>query len=138
MPLFSSLFRRKKREAVFDPNPGEIDWMPARPYRVVHSDLPFYSDPDCRIEVPGARLIVLQCKDPNQMHKPTECMPTLKQYRAGQLVRWELSNKRQWETSWYLSPDTGEKEKAWSHAVEFLGRVVAAQNDAMAPTPRTG
>ena len=139
MSLFDRLFRRRMPVApVFDPNPGEIDWMPARPYRVVHSDLPFYSDPECRIEVPGARLIVLECADSSQAHKPIECMPTLKRYRAGQLVQWDLSSKRQWETAWYINPDTGQKEKAWSRSVEFMGKVAATQDETTPPISQAG
>ena len=118
------LFRRKLPEPLFDPNPGEIEEMPARPYRVLHADMPFYSDPECRIEVPDGRLIVLRCEDPKQKHWPTECMPSRKKYQKDQLVQWEINHKKLWEASWYLNPETGSKEKAWVQAVEFVGNVV--------------
>jgi len=47
MPLFPDRHKSEDVE-VFDPNPGIIDWMPARPYRVLHSGLPFCSDPECK------------------------------------------------------------------------------------------
>ena len=122
LTLLSMLFRPKKPE-VWDPNPDEIDVLPARPYRVLHADLPFYSDPQCKTEVKGVRLIVLRCEDPKQSHETLECMPTRKNYKAGQLVKWHLNNKKTWEVSWYKNPNTGNCEKAWTMAVEFIGGV---------------
>jgi hypothetical protein len=129
MPLLRALFGRKKA-APFDPSPEVLDAMPARPYRVLHADLPFYSDPECGIEVRGARLVVLQCEDPVQQHHPVECMPALKDYRKGQVVRWDTNHKRVWDAAWYVNPETGSKEKAWAHAVEFMGGVYNPQQSA--------
>jgi hypothetical protein len=53
-----------------------------------------------------------------------ECMPTLKEYSRGQILRWDINHKRLWEAAWYLNPDTGAKERAWVQAVEFTGKVV--------------
>jgi hypothetical protein len=137
MSLFAALFRSKKSEAPFDPNPGEVDYTPVRPYRVLHAGLPFYSDPECKMEVRGARLVVLRCEDPRQKHNVIECMPTRKNYRQGQLVLWEIDNRNQWGKSWYVDPDTGRIEGCWGLAVEFIGRAVregsaasAARSDA--------
>jgi hypothetical protein len=123
MSLLAALFRPKQPEEPFNPDPGEMDAMPVRPYRVLHADLPFYSDPECKIEVPGARLIVLQCEDSRQKQRTIECMPTMKRYRKGQLVRWDINHKQQWEKAWYINPDTGQSERAWALAMEFLGPV---------------
>ncbi len=124
MSLFSLLIRRKQPEAPFDPYPEKIDYMPARPYLVLYADVPFFSDPECRIEVRDARLVVLQCEDRRQKQRPIECMPTLKKYRQGQWVLWEINHKRQWERAWFVDPGTGQKTLAWALAVEFLGKVV--------------
>jgi hypothetical protein len=124
MSLLAALLKRKKSEEVFDPNPIETDEMPARPYRVLYADLPFYTDPDCRMEVRGARLVVIQCNDPAQKQRPTECMPVVKRYRPGDIVWWDLDNKKQWQEAWYVNPESGNKEKAWSLSVAFQGRVV--------------
>ncbi len=124
MSLLGALFRRKPAEAPFDPNPEFTDRVPVRPYRVLHADLPFYSDKDCRTEVQGARLVVLHCEDPRQRQRTIECMPVLKNYRKGQTVCWELNNKNIWEEAWYINPDTGVSEQAWVMAVEFCGKVV--------------
>lgn len=124
MALF---FGRKKSEAteVFDPNPGSRDDMPARPYRVLYADLDFYSDPECRTKIEGARLIVIQSEDSKQKHQIQECMPARKKYRVGQLVEWDINNKRIYQENWYRNPETGKTEKAWIQSVEFVGRVVA-------------
>ena len=121
-----SLFGRRKQDEEFNPDPGQTHEMPARPYRVLHADLPFYSDAECRTDVKGARLLVLQCEDPKQKQKTVECMPAMKTYSRGQIVQWELNPKRIWDAAWYVNPDTGNREKAWSLAVEFVGRVVKA------------
>jgi len=124
MSLKGLLFGRGRQEQAFDPNPGTAATMPARPYRVLHADVPFYSDPEGRESVKDARLLVLRCEDPNQKHTVIECMPTMKRYSQGQTVTWELNNKKIWESAWYVNPDTGKTEKAWTHAVEFAGRIV--------------
>ncbi len=127
MPFLAS--RGKSREPEnFDPIPESIDEMPARPYRVLYADLPFWSDPDCTSKVEGARLIVLKSEDPKQQHQIHECMPTRKNYRSGQLVQWDLNNKKIWQNCWYKNPETGNAEMAWTQAVEFIGKVVRVAN----------
>ena len=111
-------------EETVDPNPGETQTMPARPYKVLHSNLPFYSDAECRNEVKGARLVVLRCEDPRQEHHPVECLPTTKTYSPGLTVCWDLNKEAIWQTAYYRNPDTGKAERAWSRSVEFAGRIV--------------
>jgi hypothetical protein len=123
MSLLKALFGSKKEQEPFDPDPGSIEVMPARPYRVLQADLPFYADPECRNRVRGARLIVLQCEDPRQEQRTIECMPAVKDYRQGQIVQWDINHKRLWDDAWYVNPDSGSKEKAWARSVEFVGKV---------------
>jgi hypothetical protein len=122
----SLLFGRKKHTSaeVIDPDPGSVDQMPARPYRVLHTDLPFYSDPECNLRIDEAHLIVLESEDPMGPDHVQECMPTRKKYRAGQLVQWDLNNKKVWQNCWYKNPETGAAEMAWTQAVEFIGKVI--------------
>ncbi len=112
---------------VFDTDPGITDEMPERPYRVLHADLPFYSDPECKKNVEGANLVVLQSEDPKQTHPVQECIPTRKKYRVGQLVQWDLNKDQIWQNNWFKNPDTGVIEKVWEQAVEFMGKVIAAE-----------
>jgi hypothetical protein len=124
MSVFSSLFGGKKAEAAFNSEPEAVSETPARPYRVLHANLPFYSDPECRTEVTGARLVVLRCEDPAQELRPIECMPTRKHYLQGQIVNWGIDHKRLCEIAWYRDPETGATEKAWAQAVEYTGKVI--------------
>jgi hypothetical protein len=124
MSLFGTSSSRKSPKADFDPKPEIVAKMPVRPYLVLHANLPFYSDPECKNEVTVARLVILRSEDPRQQHHPVDCMPTRKNYSKGQILRWEIDNKRQWEDAWYIDPETGNIHKAWARAVEFLGVVV--------------
>jgi len=123
MPFLKALFGGRKQQEPFDPNPGFIDVMPARPYRVLHADLPFYADPECRNQIRGARLVILQCEDPLQKQRTIECMPAVKDYRQDQIVQWEINHNRLWDEAWYVRPESGAKEKAWTRSVEFVGRI---------------
>jgi hypothetical protein len=127
MSLIRAVLGRRKKPEALDPNPDETDQMPVRPYRILKADLPFFSDPDCRIEVQGARLIILQCEDPAQKQHPIECMPVLKHYRSGDVVRWDINHKRMWPSAWFVNPENGEKEQAWLQAVEFVGPVARSR-----------
>jgi len=124
------LFGRKTTVAddEFDPHPGTMKEMPARPYRVLRADLPFYSDPECRVKVNDASLIVLKSEDPEQKHSVQECMPTRKKYEVGQLVQWDLNNKKIWQNCWYKNPESGAAERLWIQAVEFIGKIVKTGN----------
>ena len=118
--------RRKSQPAeVFDPNPEILQSMPARPYRVLQVDVPFCSDPECQSKIEEASIVILLSEDPKQTHKIRECMPTRKKYQAGQLVNWELDNKKIFQNCWYINPETGAPERAWVQSAEFIGKVVA-------------
>jgi len=127
MSQSAGFFGGKKAGVEFDPEPGEINRMPERPYRVLHAGIPFYSDSKCEEQVQEATLVILRCEDPRQNHLPIECMPTRLRYEAGQIVNWDLNNKKLWELSWYVDPETGKIERAWIQAVEFIGKVVRAE-----------
>src|SRR5262245_25317869 len=121
MPISKS----KKPAEEVPSEPAVIQFCPHRPYRVLRADMPFYSDPKGLIEVRNARLVVLECIDPRQTHRPIECMPTRMRYQPGQVVGWELNGKLLWETCYYRNAETGQVERAWAQAVEFIGPVVA-------------
>jgi hypothetical protein len=123
MSLLKALFSSKPEEPPFDPKPEIVSKMPARPYRVLHAGLKFYSDPECKSEVKDATLAVLRADDPMQTHHPIECMPTRKIYAKDQILQWDINHKVQWDHSWYVNPDTGHSEKAWTRAVEFVGKL---------------
>ena len=120
---------KKTRETeIVNPDPGIIHTMPARPYRVLLVDLPLYSDSSCQLKIEDSSLIVLKSEDPEQKHSVEEVMPTRKKYKVGQLVQWDLNNKKVYPNSWYKNPESGEIERAWIQAVEFIGKIVASDS----------
>lgn len=106
-------------------SPEETDSMPVVPYRVVHADIPFYSDSECKNEVIDGTIVILESLDPEDPYPEMDIMPTRKQYSPGQLVNWDLNNKKQWEENWFKHPGTGEVEYAWILHVEFTGRLIS-------------
>ena len=107
--------------------PEETDNMPIVPYRVTHVGIPFYSDPECKNVVSDGTIVILEPLDPDDPYPEVDIMPTLKQYSPGQLVDWELNNKRQWEESWFRHPGTNKLEQAWTLHMEFTGRLISNQ-----------
>ncbi len=115
---------RRKAEEPVDLSPDETNEMPIVPYRVLYTEIPFYSDPECQNQVPEARIAILEMLDPDDKVKELDVVPVLKKYEPGQLLRWNLNNKTMWEESWYRHPETGQIERAWSNHVEFIGQIV--------------
>lgn len=118
--------------------PQQTDVQPISPFRVLHANLPFYSDPNCENEVDNARLIILQCEDPIETIKPPEPLPTTQSYRPGQIVFWSFNHKRIWEESWYKDPDNGEIKRAWNYSTEFVGKVYVEDPDSDFGGQKTG
>ena len=110
-----------------DNQPKETHEMPVVPYRVLHADLPLFSDPECQNLVPGARIVVLEALDPDDQFPEFDVVPTQKSYQTGQIVTWELNNKSMWEAGWYQNPETGQTERAWTMSVEFIGRLISSR-----------
>ncbi len=114
-------------QASFDPNPGQTNELPALPHRVLYADIPFYSDPDCQKQVTDGTILILQSLDPDDPIQELDIVPTRKRYQAGQILAWDLNNKKLWERAWYRNPETGDIEPAWTFHVEFIGQVVSPE-----------
>jgi len=112
---------------IYDTDPGETDTMPVVPYRVLYTDIPFYSESECASEVPGARIAILEALDPDDELYELDIMPARKTYQPGQLVSWVLNHKQIWEEGWYRNPENGQVEQAWPMGVEFCGQVISAK-----------
>jgi hypothetical protein len=108
-----------------DPTPGETDQMPVVPYRILYTDVPFYSDQECQNEVPDARIVVLEALDPDDSYRELDIVPSRTRYEPGQLVDWNLNNRKQWEENWFRHPETQTIEPAWQLHVEFTGRLIS-------------
>ena len=104
--------------------PEKTNEMPIVPYRVLYTDLPAFSDPECRNQIPDARIAILLPLDPDDQILELDVVPTRYSYQPGQIITWELNNKRTWEAGWYRNPDTGQVEQAWTMHVEFIGQVI--------------
>ena len=109
----------------FDPKPEETDKLPLIPYRILYTDLPFYNDPACEDKVPDARVAILEALDPENELMELDVLPTRKEYEPGQLVTFNLNNKRLWEECWFRNPETQQVERAWNLHVEFIGDVIS-------------
>ena len=104
--------------------PVETDQMPVVPYRVLYSDLPVYSDPECRNPISDAHIAILLPLDPDDQILELDVVPTRVSYQPGQIITWDLNNKRTWEAGWYRNPDSGQVEQAWTMHVEFVGELI--------------
>ncbi|HXK58652.1 MAG TPA: hypothetical protein PLP42_02050 [Acidobacteriota bacterium] len=109
----------------FDPNPGQLDELPTIPHRVLYAGIPFYSDPECKNQVTDGTILILEALDPDDPVQELDVAPTRKNYEPGQIVAWDLNNKKLWEKCWYRNPETGNIEQAWTYHVEFIGKVVS-------------
>jgi hypothetical protein len=94
-----------------------------RGINVIHrSGVKLYSDPECKKERQGVSGIILAMGDKSGP-KTYQIYPTTRiDYRVGDPVAWEWSQKNTWGQTWYRDPDTGKIELAWEESMEFVGR----------------
>ncbi len=107
-------------------NPQTTDKMPVVPHKVLHTDLPFYTDANCSQQVGNARICILRPLDPDGFDE-LEVVPTTMSYRPGQYLSWKLFKDNVWEECYYRNPKTGQVEQAWTMHVEFVGEVISEQ-----------
>ena len=130
MPLekMSDKFRGKSDDIYVvdseEVSPETSDKIPVVPHKVLCSEIPFYSDPECTDRVPNAHIIILRPLDPDG-YDILEVVPSRKTYTPGQYLTWHLNNKKMWESCFYRNPLTGQIEEAWSLHVEYAGRVLS-------------
>jgi hypothetical protein len=132
MPLekLSELFRGKK-DSVADGihesrQPDYTDKMPVVPHKVLHADVPFFSDAECQNQVADATIAILRPLDSDSFVQ-TDVVPTRKIYQVGQYVTWLLNKEKLWEDCYYRDPETGRIERAWTLHVEFVGSVISKE-----------
>lgn len=116
-----------KSTAQLGARPEETDKMPIVPYRVLYTDLPVFSDRECHNRIPDTHIVVLLPLDPDDQILELDVVPTRYSYQPGQIITWELNNKRTWEAGWYRNPETGQVEQAWTMHVEFIGLTIQPQ-----------
>ena len=115
----------EKKGDIFEPEPEERDDLPLVPYRILHTEIPFFADAECRTPVEGATIAILKPLDPSHQMGGLDVVPVRKNYVAGQLVGWLLDHKQVWEKSWYRDPENGQIQQAWNTHVEFIGPVIS-------------
>jgi hypothetical protein len=93
---------------------------------VAHPDVELFSDASCETPIENAVGLVLNTTTPGGADVYKRIFPTIKRgyYQKGRRVAWEWNLSKTWGAAWYVDPDTGEKEQAWSSAGEFVGRHV--------------
>jgi len=82
-----------------------------------------YSDPDCTQEISDAKGLILETTSPGKAEVSKRIFPTTRSdyYQKGKQVTWEWNLSKVWQQTWYIDPDTEEKQKAWDSAGEFVG-----------------
>lgn len=121
------MFKRKSPAKEISTAPGETNEMPVVPYRVLYAGLPFYSDPECRNEIPDAKIAILKPLDPDGRFGELDVVPSRKAYQPGQLVKWWLNKDKMWEECWYRNPETGQIERLFIAHIEFVGPLISAE-----------
>lgn len=122
---FSGSKSKESSSSADDMTSQKTTQLPVVPYRVLYAEIPFYSDSECRDQVPDARIAILKALDPDNSYVEPDIVPTLKKYKTGQLLNWSLNNKRVWEECWYRNPETNKIEQAWTLHVEFDGKQIS-------------
>ncbi|HLV02091.1 MAG TPA: hypothetical protein VKZ59_12540 [Acidobacteriota bacterium] len=118
------LFKKKVKES-FQPN--YTDKLPLVPFKILETDIPIYSDPECKQQVPEGRILILLGLGPDEKVVEEEIVPTRLRYQKDQYVTWSFNSKKVWEDCWYIDPRTGEITKAWGLHVEFTGAVISSE-----------
>jgi hypothetical protein len=99
--------------------------VPTLPFKVIASQIPFYTDEDCENEVNDARIVIVKALDPDDEIQELDIMPSTQEYQSGQYVTLGLEHKRVWDACWYRDPENGEVTQAWKVHVNFIGEVIS-------------
>lgn len=96
--------------------------LPIQTTTVLHTEVPLFSDSECKLETFG-RGLILEIISPGGIKKNRIIFPTKKSwFKKGQNVSWEWDLGTVWSETWYINPETGEKTKAWLSSGEFTGQ----------------
>ena len=116
---------QKQSESSALQEPEVTEKVPLVPFKVVETDIPFFSDSEARNLVEEARIVILQALDPEDQILEQELVPSTQRYRRGDYVTMNFDSKKLWEESWYRNPVTKEIEQVWSIHVNFVGRKIS-------------
>ncbi|MGH9556342.1 MAG: hypothetical protein ACRD2Y_11025 [Terriglobales bacterium] len=100
-----------------------IRTIPRHSYVVVHAGIPVYEDADCNSLRQGVHGVMLETVSPEGQSLRRQVFPTTRTHIPGRNVSWEWNKRRKgWDATWYRDPETNEPKRAWSGALEFVGR----------------
>jgi hypothetical protein len=97
--------------------------MPKTKFVVSHPGVSVYADAEGNDERPGVKAVIVEKISSGGLVRTKHVLPTTRtHFREGMEVAWEWNNKAVWGESWYLDPETGKFEYAWTESMEFVGR----------------
>lgn len=102
---------------------GAIDRVPRELNEVYETEIPVFSDAEGTREREGVKAVMLRTTSTDRPDDATlRIYPTTRtHFRKGELVAWEWNMGSVWGESWYVHPDTGSIEYAWTSSAEFIG-----------------
>jgi hypothetical protein len=105
--------------------PEVVETVPLVPFKILETDIPFYSDSEGKNRIEEARIVILQALDPDDQILEQELVPSTLRYSRGDYVTMNFDSKKLWEESWYRNPVTREIEQVWSIHVNFVGHRIS-------------
>ena len=116
---------QKHSESLDLQEPEITEKVPLVPFKVLETDIPFYSDSEAQNQVEDARIVILQALDPDDQILEQELVPSTHKYSRGDYVTMNFDSKKLWEECWYRNPVTKEVEQVWSIHVNFVGHRIS-------------
>jgi len=103
--------------------------LPIQTTTVLHTNIPLYSDAECKVRSAGHGLI-LEFISPGGIKKTKMILPTFKDwFEVGQTVNSEWNLKNIWGETWYIDPEFQDKRMAWHSSGEFIGKSLDSITD---------
>ena len=103
-----------------------IESIPRERAIVKASNLPMFTDPECKNLAEIGTAVTLEITSPGGVQRRVQTFPTTKaDFKVGTRVSWEWSFDHIWPTIWIRDPTTNEPLKVFDAAADFQGREMA-------------
>lgn len=100
-----------------------IRGVPRETHKVVHVNVPLFSDERARERRNDVKGVILESMSPGGVVANRRIYPTTStELRPGMIVSWSWESDRAWDETWYLDPESGDVVSAWQSAAEFTGQ----------------
>lgn len=103
---------------------GILRSIPREMNRVAYTNIPIFSDRECRNQVEVGKAVILETTHPDGRTKSFRIFPTTRTYLPGQTLSWEWDRTKRWGECWYRDPENHVIKPAWSGSLEFAGRPI--------------